>query len=32
VDNKANIASLKPGDRIDITYTEALLMEVLPAK
>jgi hypothetical protein len=32
VENKANIQNLKAGDRIDITYTEAMLVEVLPAK
>lgn len=32
VENKANIQNLKPGDRIDITYTEAMLVNVLPTK
>jgi Cu/Ag efflux protein CusF len=32
VEDKKNIEGVKPGDRIDITYTQALLTSVEPAK
>src|SRR6185312_17132995 len=32
LDDKKYLADVKPGDRIDITYTEALLTSVEPAK
>ena len=32
IDNKKNLEGLKVGDRIDITYTQALVTEVVPAK
>ena len=32
VEDKKNIEGVKPGDKIDITYTQALLTSVEPAK
>jgi Cu/Ag efflux protein CusF len=32
VENKANLEGVKPGDRIEITYTQAVLASVEPAK
>jgi hypothetical protein len=32
VDKKSNLEGVKPGDKIDITYTEALLTSVERAK
>jgi len=32
IENKKNLEGVKPGDRIDITYTEALVVNAEPAK
>ena len=32
VEDKKNLEGVKPGDRIDITYSEALIMTADPAK
>ena len=32
IEDKKNIANVKPGDKIDITYTQALLTSLEPAK
>ena len=32
IEDKKNIAGLKPGDRIDITYTQAMVTSVEPSK
>jgi Cu/Ag efflux protein CusF len=32
IENKKNLEGVKPGDRIDITYTQALITSVEPAK
>jgi len=32
VENRKNIEGVKAGDRIDITYTQAALMEIVPVK
>jgi len=32
IENKKNLDGVKPGDRIDITYTEALVVNAEPAK
>jgi len=32
IDDKKNLEGVKPGDKLDITYTEAVLMSIVPAK
>jgi len=32
IEDKKNLDGVKPGDKLDITYTEAVLMGIVPAK
>ncbi|HMF97747.1 MAG TPA: hypothetical protein VKE96_25785 [Vicinamibacterales bacterium] len=32
IEDKKNLEGVKPGDKLDITYTEAVLMSIVPAK
>ena len=32
IEDKKNLEGVKPGDKLDITYTEAVLMSIAPAK
>ena len=32
VENRKNLEGVKAGDRIDITYTEAVMVDIVPVK